>query len=127
MTKQKKTPDQIKRTAYTRKAEAKLEEAKGALAVVKAKIKGAVADGQIETIELLQKAEAQADSRFEKVQRRLTRLKAAGDDSWEELKDGTESAWRRSVGINQENCTQAFQRKEIVALVTASHDRQVSD
>jgi uncharacterized protein with FMN-binding domain len=94
VTKQKKTPNQLRKAAYTRKAEAKLEEAKGALTVVKAKIKGAVADGQIEAIELLQKAEAQADSRLEKVQRRLTRLKAAGDDSWEELKDGTESAWR---------------------------------
>ena len=93
MTKKKKTPDRTKKTAYTRKTEAKLEEAKGKLAVVKAKIKGTAADGQIEAVELLQKAEAQADSQFAKVQRRLERLKDAGDDSWEDLKDGTESAW----------------------------------
>ena len=93
MTEKKKTPDRTKKTAYTRKTEAKLEEAKGKLAVVKAKIKGAVAGGQIETIELLQKAEAEADSQLAKVQRRLERLKSAGNDSWEDLKGGTESAW----------------------------------
>ncbi|MGB5491390.1 MAG: hypothetical protein WBM76_11235 [Woeseiaceae bacterium] len=93
MTKKKNTPERTKKTAYTRKTEAKLEEAKGKLAVVKAKIKGSVAGGQIEAAELLQKAEARADSQLAKVQRRLERLKAAGDDSWEDLKDGTESAW----------------------------------
>ena len=93
MTEKKKTADRTKKTAYTRKTEAKLEEAQGKLAVVKAKIKGAVADGQIEAVELLQKTEAKADSQLAKVKRRLERLKTAGDDSWEELKDGTESAW----------------------------------
>ena len=92
MAKKKKTADRTKKAAYTRKTEAKLEEAQGKLAVVKAKIKGTVADGQIEAVELLQKAEAKADSQLAKVQRRLERLKAAGDDSWEDLKDGTEIA-----------------------------------
>lgn len=82
-----------KKAAYTRKSEARLEEAKAKLDVVKARIKGAVADGQIGALDTLDNAQKQADSHVAKVEKQIQRLKKTGEDSWEELKDGLENTW----------------------------------
>lgn len=83
----------VRKDAYTRKAEAQLEEAVARLETVKARLKGAVADGQIEMAETLRNAEKQADAHVETVRRRLARLRDAGEESWEDLKEGVDEAW----------------------------------
>lgn len=81
------------KSAYTRKAEARLEETQAKIDGIKAKVKGAVADRQIDLQKQLEKTEKQVDSHLATFKRRLARLKDAGEDSWEDLREGVENAW----------------------------------
>lgn len=81
------------KSVYTRMTEARIAEAGGKLATVKARMRAVIAGGQVEAGETLQKAQAQADSQLARVQRRLDRLKDADEDSWEGHTAGIERAW----------------------------------
>ena len=102
MATKKTAPEPARKDAYTRKAEARLEEAMARLDMVKAKIKGAVAGGQMELEATLKNAEQLADAQVETVKRRLARLREAGEDSWDDAKQGVDEAWEElSVAIKK--------------------------
>lgn len=90
-----------KREAYTRKAEARLSEkraeidkAKAKLDQAKAKAKGASADAELEARRALDEVE----SKYEAAKRRLGELLDAGEDAWEDVSQGFESAWDEVSG-----------------------------
>ena len=77
------------RKAYEDKLEAQMEEWSADLARLKAKAKGAGAEGMIQldrSLEAMKKGLAEAGAH-------LHNLKTAGDDTWEHVKAGTEKAW----------------------------------
>ena len=96
------TNRQTDKTAYTRQAEAKLAETKAKLDVIKAKIKGAIAEGEVEAAEQLEMVEAQLDEYVVDAQTRIEQMKDASEDAWEELKDDVEESW--------ENLSQSVKR-----------------
>jgi predicted ATP-binding protein involved in virulence len=78
-----------KRKAYEEKLDAQLKEWNAQIVLLNAKAENAKADAKIEyykTIEALQHKHDEAG-------RRLNKLKAVGDEAWEELKTGAEKAW----------------------------------
>jgi hypothetical protein len=78
-----------KKEAFKQKMEAELELAQAKLDQFKAKAKSSAADARI-------KYTKQVDELEQKVAATRVRLKElgeAGDDAWEQLKDGVESAW----------------------------------
>jgi hypothetical protein len=85
------------RDAYKKKAEAEVELAQARLDEFKAKIKSFTADTRVsydEHVDHLEKAVGDA-------KKRLKELGEAGEDVWEKLKDGVESALRSaSAAIN---------------------------
>ena len=78
-----------KRKAYEEKLDAQLEEWNAQIALFKARADKAKAEAKIEyykTIEVLQHRQDEARAK-------LSELKTAGDDAWEDLKTGAEKAW----------------------------------
>jgi hypothetical protein len=78
------------REAYKKKAEAELDLAQAKLAEFKAKVKGFTADTRVTYAEQVDHLEKAVDNAKEK----LKELGEAGEDVWEKLKDGVESALR---------------------------------
>ncbi len=77
------------KNAYVHKMHAQIDQVDAQIDVLKAKISGSAADAQIEyqdQLETLKKHRAAAKSK-------LTELENAGQDAWEDLKAGMESAW----------------------------------
>lgn len=69
--------------------EAKLEEERAHLDLLKARAKRAVADGKIMAYEEL----ADAEGKLEAVKSKLKELGAATEGAFEEMKTGVETAW----------------------------------
>jgi chromosome segregation ATPase len=74
---------------YRRKRQAQLDEWKADVDKLKARASGASADAQLELNAQIKALKAKIDEGKAK----LSALAAAGEDSWETLKDGVESAW----------------------------------
>ncbi|NTV67284.1 MAG: hypothetical protein HGB06_06305 [Chlorobaculum sp.] len=74
--------------AYKQKAEAELEIAHARVAEFKAKAKNFTADTRIKYAKHLEELEHGVDS----AKGRLKELSEAGEDGWEKLKDGVETA-----------------------------------
>jgi len=77
------------REAYEQKLQAKLDERQAEIDKLKARAKGAEADARIEHQKEIDDLEAQRDEARQK----LAELREAGDDAWEDVKDGAERAW----------------------------------
>lgn len=75
--------------AYKQKMEAELEIAQAKLAEFKAQVKSSAADVGIENAKQVEEFEKSVDATKVK----LKELSAADDDTWEQIKDGVESAW----------------------------------
>jgi len=78
-----------KRKVYEEKIDAQLEEWNAQIALFRARADMAKSETMIEyykTIEALQHRQDEARAKLDK-------LKKAGDESWEDLKTGTEKAW----------------------------------
>lgn len=75
--------------AYKQKMEAELELAHAKLAQFKAQAKSVAADARIKYAQQVDELEQKVDA----TKARLKELGQAGDDAWEQLKDGVESAW----------------------------------
>jgi uncharacterized coiled-coil DUF342 family protein len=74
--------------AYQKKLQAKLDEWKAEIDKLKAKADGAEADVQLEYYKQIEELKAMQES----VKTKITELKEASDDAWEELKVGIDSA-----------------------------------
>jgi hypothetical protein len=77
------------RDAYREKLEAKLEEEKARLDLLKAQAKRAMAEGKIMGYEEL----ADTEAKFDRMKARLMDFSAASGDAWKEMKDGLDKAW----------------------------------
>lgn len=77
------------RDAYRRKVEAQVEEYAAKLQALKAKAKHALAEGRIAAHKELDEVEG----RLEAARAKLRELGEAGDEAWEKVKSGFESAW----------------------------------
>ena len=75
--------------AYQQKLEAQLDEWKADIDKMKAKADGLEADAQLEYYKQIEELRSMQES----VHNKLTELRGAGDDAWEDLKAGIESAW----------------------------------
>lgn len=75
--------------AYRQKIEAELELAQARLAQWKAKAKVMAADGNVEYTKRVEELEQSVGA----TRAKLMELAAAGEDAWESLKGGVESAW----------------------------------
>ena len=79
----------MNKDAYKQKIEAELELAQAKLSELKAKAKSKVADTRIE----YDKHVAELERHVSSTRAKLSELTEAGDDAWEHLKDGVETAW----------------------------------
>lgn len=77
------------KTAYEKKLRAQLDEWSADIDKLKAKVKGAEADAQLQYNEEIAKLQSMRD----RADTKLSELEAAGDSAWEDLKSGVESAW----------------------------------
>ena len=75
--------------AYEKKLQAKLDEWGAEIDKLKAKADGLEADAQLEYYKQIEELRSMQESAHNK----LAELRAAGDDAWEDLKAGIESAW----------------------------------
>ena len=83
---------EIARLGYERQARVKLDEAQARLIIVKARIRTAVANGDLVLSEALNKAEVRADVHLRRAGLNLKGLIGADDESWDELKNVLEVA-----------------------------------
>jgi uncharacterized protein YlxW (UPF0749 family) len=74
---------------YVKKLQAQLNEWSAEINTLKAKADSAHADAQIEYYKQVEELRSMQNT----VARKLTELEDAGDDAWEELKAGIDSAW----------------------------------
>ncbi len=77
------------RDLYQKKMQAKLDEWKAILDVLKARASGLSADAQLEMREQVKSLE----NKIQEGKTKLAELREAGEDSWESVKQGVESAW----------------------------------
>lgn len=77
--------------AYLKKAHAKLDEWNADLDKMKAKLSAADADARIKLNESIHELETQRDE----IKKKLLELERAGEEAWEDIRDGMESAWNR--------------------------------
>jgi chromosome segregation ATPase len=77
--------------AYLKKAHAKLDEWNADLDKINAKLSAADADARIKLNESIKALEAQRNE----MKQKLDELERAGEDAWEDIRDGMESAWDR--------------------------------
>jgi len=75
--------------AYEKKLQAQLDEWGAEIDKLKAKADSAEADAQLE----YQRKVDELRSMRESASAKLAELKAAGEDAWEEMKDGIDRAW----------------------------------
>ena len=75
--------------AYEQKVQAQLDEWSAEIDKLKAKADSAEADAQLEYYKRIEELRSMQETAANK----LTGLKDAGDDAWEDLKAGIESAW----------------------------------
>jgi hypothetical protein len=75
--------------AYKQKVNAELELAQAKLVEFKAEVKNSAADVRMKYNEHLDELQKMVDTTKEK----LTGLDSAGEDAWEDLKEGIEGAW----------------------------------
>ncbi len=80
-----------KKDAYKAKIEAELEVVNAKLVEYKAEAKSAAADVHIEYTKHVEDLEKMADV----INDKLKELETAGEDKWESLKEGLESAWNK--------------------------------
>lgn len=78
-----------KQDAYKQKIEAELEVVQAKLAEYKAEAKSSAADVRIEYTKHVDDLEKMADT----INAKLKELEVSGEDTWEALKEGLESAW----------------------------------
>lgn len=74
---------------YQQKKQAQLDEWKAEVDKLKAKASGASADAQLE----MNKHIKVLESKIEEGKAKLSELAKTGEDAWESIKDGMESAW----------------------------------
>ncbi|MGA9572971.1 MAG: hypothetical protein WBS20_03380 [Lysobacterales bacterium] len=82
-----------KKDAYEKKVKAQLDEWGSEIDKLKAKADKAKADAQVKYYEQIDELRSMRD----KASKKLARIKDAGDDAWEDLKAGMDSA-RDSLG-----------------------------
>jgi hypothetical protein len=75
--------------AYQQKIEAELELAQAKLAELKAQAKSSAADARIKYAKQVDELEQKVDA----TKAKLKELGEASNESWEQLKDGVETAW----------------------------------
>jgi flagellar motility protein MotE (MotC chaperone) len=75
--------------AYKQKMEAELELAQAKLAEFRAQAKSSAADMRIKHSKQVDELEQKVDA----TKAKLKELGVAGDDAWEQLREGVESAW----------------------------------
>jgi len=80
-----------KKEAYKQKIEAELEVVQAKLAEYKAEAKSSAADVRIEYTQHVDELEKMADT----INAKLKELEISGEDKWESLKEGLESAWNK--------------------------------
>lgn len=85
----KKKNELNEKELYHQKKQAQIDKLKAEVAKLKAKVSGANADAQMEINKQIKAIENQINESKAK----LSELAKAGNDSWESLKDGVESAW----------------------------------
>jgi uncharacterized coiled-coil DUF342 family protein len=79
------------RQAYIDKAKARLDQWEADINKLKAKLDEAGADAKIEYADQIKKLGVQRDEAVEK----LKTLRDSGDDVWDDVKEGLETAWER--------------------------------
>jgi len=92
-----------RKDAYSKKAQAQLDEWDADIQKLKAKADRAEANTQLE----IQKQIKTLRRKQKEVGDKLAELSAAGDDAWEDLKDGLESA-KDSLGSALKSATSRF-------------------
>lgn len=75
--------------AYTQKMQAKLDEWEADLDKMKAKMSGASADAKIKLNEQINNLNSQQAQ----MKQELKKLEKAGDEAWEDLRNGFEASW----------------------------------
>jgi multidrug resistance efflux pump len=88
---------------YEKKLQAQLDEWSAEISKLKAKADGAAADKQLEYYKKIEELQAMQVTATNK----LTELKNASDDAWEDLKVGIDSAWD-SLGHAFKSATSRF-------------------
>jgi hypothetical protein len=91
--------------AYKQKINAELGLAQAKLVEFKAEAQNSVADVRVQYNEHLDEIQKMVDTTKEK----LKALDAAGEDAWEHLKDGVESAWN-VLGTALKDTTAKFKK-----------------
>ncbi len=81
------------KAAYSKAARKKLIESRAKLDGVKAAIKNAIATGQIESSERLERAQRAMDAHLATAESRIERLRKSGDDAWEDARNEVDNAW----------------------------------
>lgn len=81
------------KAAYSRAAKKKLDETKAKLIGVNAKIRNAIATGQIDASEQLGHARRAVDMNLATVETQVEQLRKSGEDAWVGIKDDIETAW----------------------------------
>jgi ElaB/YqjD/DUF883 family membrane-anchored ribosome-binding protein len=91
--------------AYKQKINAELGLAQAKLVEFKAEVKNSAADVRVKYNEHLDELQGMVDTTKEK----LKGLDSAGEDAWEHLKDGIESAWN-SLGTALDDTAAKFKK-----------------
>jgi ElaB/YqjD/DUF883 family membrane-anchored ribosome-binding protein len=92
--------------AYKQKMNAELELAQAKLVEFKAEVKNSAADVRVKYNEHLDELQKMVDTTKEK----LKGLDTAGEDAWENLKEGIEGAWS-SLGTALKDTADKFKKK----------------
>lgn len=91
--------------AYKQKMNAELGLAQAKLVEFKAEVKNSAVDVRVKYNEHLDELQAMVDTTKEK----LKGLDSAGEDAWEQLKEGIEGAWN-SLGTALKDTTEKFKK-----------------
>jgi hypothetical protein len=78
-----------KRKAYEEKIDAQLKEWSAEIALLNAKADKARAEAKTEYYKTIESLQGKQD----KVRMKLQEIRTAGDDAWEDLKNGAENVW----------------------------------
>jgi hypothetical protein len=89
----KSDADQPKKLRYAHEANARFHEVAVKLAGVTARIRSAVATGDLEMSEQLIQVQRQAEIHLATVERRLKQLEVTDDESWQRQKQILEDGW----------------------------------
>jgi chromosome segregation ATPase len=77
------------RDAYIERFKARLDQLDAEIDALEARMRAAGADARIEHEKRLKEARAKRDS----ARSRLSELRSAGDDAWEDIKRGAQESW----------------------------------